>query len=111
MTWTLAPVDSEEVTILVDNVSDALLAPAPVAMRPRLSLEGDRDQLLAEHGYSLLVTVETALTWASWRATAGCAASPASSDPFHHSGPEPPEASDIRQHLLTSARSRVCGID
>ena len=60
MTWTLAPVDSVDVTILVDNVSDALLAPTPVARRPRLSLDNDRDQLLAEHGYSLLLTVETA---------------------------------------------------
>lgn len=60
MTWRLAPVDSVEVTILVDNVSDALLAPTAVAARPRLTLDCDRDQLLAEHGYSVLVTVGVA---------------------------------------------------
>ena len=60
MTWTLAPVDSVEVTILVDYVSDALLVPAPIAVRPRLSLDCDRDQPLAEHGYSVLVSVEMA---------------------------------------------------
>ena len=60
MGWSPAPVDALEVTILVDNVSDALLAPAPVATRPALSLNPERDQLLAEHGYSLLITVETA---------------------------------------------------
>lgn len=60
MTWRLAPVDSVELTILVDNVSDALLAQTPVASRPRFTLDYHRDQLLAEHGYSVLVTVEVA---------------------------------------------------
>jgi 7,8-dihydropterin-6-yl-methyl-4-(beta-D-ribofuranosyl)aminobenzene 5'-phosphate synthase len=60
MAWTLAPVDAVEVTVLVDNVSDALLAPTAVAARPSPTLDCERDQLLAEHGYSLLLTVETA---------------------------------------------------
>lgn len=54
----LRPVESLEVLILVDNVSDALLASDEVARRPPLSLDPGRDQLLAEHGYSLLLTVE-----------------------------------------------------
>lgn len=58
MQWTLAPVDSVEATVLVDNVSDALLAPTTVAARPAPTLQWDHDQLLAEHGYSLLITVE-----------------------------------------------------
>ncbi|GAC1614651.1 MAG: MBL fold metallo-hydrolase [Candidatus Dormibacteraceae bacterium] len=62
MTWGLAPVDSVEVTILVDNVSDALLAPTPIATRPRPNLDSGSDQLLAEHGYSVLVTVDIAGT-------------------------------------------------
>ena len=54
----LQPVDALEVLILVDNVSDALLASSPVAHRPPFSLNPEADQLLAEHGYSLLLTVE-----------------------------------------------------
>src|SRR5207245_9042862 len=47
-----------EVLILVDNVSDALLASSEVARRAASALNPERDQLLAEHGYSLLLTVE-----------------------------------------------------
>jgi len=54
----LVPVDALEVLILVDNVSDALLASSEVARRPAFSLNPETDQLLAEHGYSLLLTVE-----------------------------------------------------
>lgn len=54
----LQAVDSLEVVILVDNVSDALLASNSVARRPPASLNPAFDQLLAEHGYSLLLTVE-----------------------------------------------------
>lgn len=54
----LQPVDALEVLILVDNVSDALLASNQVARRPPFSLNPETDQLLAEHGYSLLLTVE-----------------------------------------------------
>ena len=53
----LRPVDSLEVLILVDNVSDALLASTDVARRPRPALDPQPDHLLAEHGYSLLLTV------------------------------------------------------
>jgi len=52
------PVDALEVLILVDNVSDALLASSDVAQRPAANLDPEADQLLAEHGYSLLLTVE-----------------------------------------------------
>ena len=54
----LQPVDSLEVLILVDNVSDALLASSPMAHRPPFSLNPETHQLRAEHGYSLLLTVE-----------------------------------------------------
>jgi 7,8-dihydropterin-6-yl-methyl-4-(beta-D-ribofuranosyl)aminobenzene 5'-phosphate synthase len=52
------PVDALEVLILVDNVSDALLASSEVARRPPPSLDPEPDHLRAEHGYSLLLTVE-----------------------------------------------------
>jgi len=51
-------VDALEVLILVDNVGDALLASTEVARRPPPLLDPAPDHLLAEHGYSLLVTVE-----------------------------------------------------
>ena len=54
----LQPVDALEVVIVVDNVSDALLAGSEVALRPAFSLDPASDQLLAEHGYSLLLTIE-----------------------------------------------------
>lgn len=44
--------------ILVDNVSDALLASSEVARRPTPTLDPAPDHLRAEHGYSLLLTVE-----------------------------------------------------
>ena len=56
----LEPVDALEVLVLVDNVSDALLADSDVARRPPFSLNAASDQLLAEHGYSLLLTIERA---------------------------------------------------
>jgi 7,8-dihydropterin-6-yl-methyl-4-(beta-D-ribofuranosyl)aminobenzene 5'-phosphate synthase len=56
----LQPVDALEVLILVDNVGDALLASTQVARRPPPSLDPGPDHLLAEHGYSLLLTVERA---------------------------------------------------
>ena len=46
----LEPVDALEVLVLVDNVSDALLADGDVARRAPFSLNPERDQLLAEHG-------------------------------------------------------------
>lgn len=54
----LKSVNALEVLILVDNAGDALLASTEVARRPRPSLDPAPDHLLAEHGYSLLITVE-----------------------------------------------------
>ena len=56
----LEPVDALEVLVLVDNVSDALLANSDVARRSPFSLNPQSDQLLAEHGYALLLTIERA---------------------------------------------------
>jgi 7,8-dihydropterin-6-yl-methyl-4-(beta-D-ribofuranosyl)aminobenzene 5'-phosphate synthase len=57
---TLKPVDAVEVTVLVDNVHDALVADSGVATRPKRRWDTfDREPLRAEHGYSLLVTVES----------------------------------------------------
>jgi 7,8-dihydropterin-6-yl-methyl-4-(beta-D-ribofuranosyl)aminobenzene 5'-phosphate synthase len=59
----LRPVDAVEVTVLVDNFVDVLLAPEGVASRPALGpglFEADRPHLRAEHGLSLLVEVERA---------------------------------------------------
>jgi 7,8-dihydropterin-6-yl-methyl-4-(beta-D-ribofuranosyl)aminobenzene 5'-phosphate synthase len=57
----LEPVDAAYVTILVDNFVDALLPGSEVARRPRVAYdmwERERGQLIAEHGLSLLLTVE-----------------------------------------------------
>ena len=54
----LEPVDALEVLVLVDNISDALLADRDVVRRPPFSLNPESDQLLAEHGYSVLLTIE-----------------------------------------------------
>jgi 7,8-dihydropterin-6-yl-methyl-4-(beta-D-ribofuranosyl)aminobenzene 5'-phosphate synthase len=57
----LRPVDAAEVTILVDNFVDVLLGGTEVAHRLRIDYglwEQDREQLVAEHGLSLLLTVE-----------------------------------------------------
>jgi 7,8-dihydropterin-6-yl-methyl-4-(beta-D-ribofuranosyl)aminobenzene 5'-phosphate synthase len=55
----LLPVDAADVTILVDNYSDILLSSDEVAKRPLLIWGwSEREQLRAEHGYALLVTVQ-----------------------------------------------------
>jgi len=57
----LVPVDAVDVTILVDNFVDALLPSSEVAHRPRVAYdmwERERGQLIAEHGLSLLLSVE-----------------------------------------------------
>jgi 7,8-dihydropterin-6-yl-methyl-4-(beta-D-ribofuranosyl)aminobenzene 5'-phosphate synthase len=55
---TLLPVDVADVTILVDNYLDILLPGDEVAHRAPLYYDwSDREQLIAEHGYSLLLTV------------------------------------------------------
>jgi 7,8-dihydropterin-6-yl-methyl-4-(beta-D-ribofuranosyl)aminobenzene 5'-phosphate synthase len=55
---TLTPVDSAEVTILVDGFVDVLMAGSDVARRPPLVPDlFERSALRAEHGYALLLTV------------------------------------------------------
>src|SRR5258708_2113685 len=54
---TLLPVDSADVTIVVDNSLDILMPSDEVAHRAPLHYNwSEREQLIAEHGYSLLVT-------------------------------------------------------
>lgn len=54
----LEPVDRAEVTIVVDNFVDLLMADADGVSRYHAGDFGSRDQLIAEHGFSALVTVE-----------------------------------------------------
>ena len=57
----LEPVDAAHVTILVDNFIDTLLPSGEVAQRPQVAYdmwERGRGQLIAEHGLSLLLTIE-----------------------------------------------------
>ena len=55
---TLLPVDVADVTILVDNSLDILLPSDKIAHRATLYFDwSEREQLIAEHGYSLLLTV------------------------------------------------------
>ena len=59
----LQPVDAVEVTVLVDNAVDILMPGNEVATRAPIdfgTLEPERPKLLAEHGLSLLLTVERA---------------------------------------------------
>jgi 7,8-dihydropterin-6-yl-methyl-4-(beta-D-ribofuranosyl)aminobenzene 5'-phosphate synthase len=57
----LLPVDSADVTILVDNFVDILLPGNEQAQRAPLHWNwSEREQLRAEHGYSLLLTVQRA---------------------------------------------------
>ena len=54
----LVPVDVAEITVLVDTFVDVLMASTDVAHRPPLVYEWTlRDQLRAEHGFALLLTV------------------------------------------------------
>jgi 7,8-dihydropterin-6-yl-methyl-4-(beta-D-ribofuranosyl)aminobenzene 5'-phosphate synthase len=56
----LAPVDGVEVTIVMDNAIDILAAPTESALRPPWRWDwSEGDQLRAEHGYSLSVTVHS----------------------------------------------------
>jgi 7,8-dihydropterin-6-yl-methyl-4-(beta-D-ribofuranosyl)aminobenzene 5'-phosphate synthase len=55
----LEPVDRAEVTIVVDNFVDLLMAGAEGVRRYLATNWGDRDQLIAEHGFSALVIVES----------------------------------------------------
>ncbi|MEA1903005.1 MAG: MBL fold metallo-hydrolase [Actinomycetota bacterium] len=54
----LIPVDGVEVTVVMDNAIDILAAPTETALRPPWQWNwSEVDQLRAEHGYSLSVTV------------------------------------------------------
>ncbi len=56
----LTPVDGVEVTIVMDNAIDILAAPTETALRPAWRWDwSEGDQLRAEHGYSLSVTVHS----------------------------------------------------
>jgi len=56
---TLEPVDAADVTILVDNSVDILLTNERIAQRAPLHHDwSERKQLIAEHGYSLLLTIQ-----------------------------------------------------
>ena len=56
---TLEPVDAADVIIVVDNSIDILLTNERVAQRAPLHPDwSERDQLIAEHGYSLLLTIQ-----------------------------------------------------
>lgn len=54
----LTPVDGVEVTVVMDNSIDILAAPTEMSRRPAWQWDwSDVEQLRAEHGYSLSVTV------------------------------------------------------
>jgi len=55
----LEPVVRAEVTIVVDNFVDVLMAGSEGVRRYLATDWGDRDQLIAEHGFSALITVES----------------------------------------------------
>lgn len=55
----LKPVDRVDVTIVMDNFVDVLMAGARDVRRYLARDFADRDQLVAEHGFSALVTVES----------------------------------------------------
>jgi 7,8-dihydropterin-6-yl-methyl-4-(beta-D-ribofuranosyl)aminobenzene 5'-phosphate synthase len=55
---TLKPIDSIDITILVDNSIDTLLSSTEVARRPPLPWDYfNQPHLIAEHGYSLYLTI------------------------------------------------------
>jgi 7,8-dihydropterin-6-yl-methyl-4-(beta-D-ribofuranosyl)aminobenzene 5'-phosphate synthase len=55
----LEPVDRVEVAIVVDNFVDVLMAGGDGVRRYRAEDWGEREQLIAEHGFSALLTVES----------------------------------------------------
>lgn len=56
---TLEPIEAADVTIVVDNSIDLLLTNERAAQRAPLSADwSERQQLIAEHGYSLLLTIQ-----------------------------------------------------
>ncbi|MGN6798526.1 MAG: hypothetical protein ACTHKS_10275, partial [Gaiellaceae bacterium] len=54
----LRSVAHAEVTIVVDNFVDVLMAGSDGVQRYNATDWGSRDQLVAEHGFSALVTIE-----------------------------------------------------
>jgi len=56
----LQPVDAAEITVLVDNSIDVFLSDGEVAKRPTRAWDPEPGILRAEHGLSLLLTVENA---------------------------------------------------
>ena len=54
----LAPVDRVEVTVVIDNFLDLLMAGEAGVVRYQAGDLGAAEQLVAEHGFSALVTVE-----------------------------------------------------
>ena len=55
----LKPIDRVEILSVMDNSLDVLMSSTPVAKRaPRLKDAFSRPQLRAEHGVSMVVTVE-----------------------------------------------------
>ena len=55
----LKPVDAVEVTIVMDLYLDILIASSPGVQRFKLAYDwSERDSLLAEHGFSALVTID-----------------------------------------------------
>lgn len=55
----LEPIDAADVTIVIDNSIDLLLTNERVAQRAPLYADwSERQQLIAEHGYSLLLTIQ-----------------------------------------------------
>lgn len=58
-TVSLLPVDTVDVTVLVDNAIDVLAAPSTVERRPGFVWDwSEREQLRSEHGYSLVVRIQ-----------------------------------------------------
>lgn len=56
---TLEPIEAADVTIVVDNSIDLLLTNERAAQRAPLYADwAERQQLIAEHGYSLLLTIQ-----------------------------------------------------
>src|SRR5690349_22441605 len=62
---TLRPVDRVEVTIVMDNFVDVLMAGSEGVRRYAARDFSDRDQLVAEHGFSALMTVQSGGDWKS----------------------------------------------
>ena len=67
----LEPVDGAEVTLVVDNFVDLLMAGGEGVHRYLAPDFGDREQLVAEHGFAALVTVDRGGTRSSLLYDAG----------------------------------------